>query len=259
MPVAKFLEQLELPLDVPEPTPTLQLPPYRVRESDRARHVSIKVHLNGQVEVVVPRGFDQTQVPQLLQRRQAWLKQTVEQLERQTAHLTEDHFEDKPQKLQLRSRQETWQIFYQEGSLHSLALTQPTPLTLLLRGNMDSASTCRDLLRQWLVRKARAEFAPWLRELSFDMKLPFQRVSIRGQKTRWASCSSHQDISLNYKLLFLPTDLVHYVFVHELCHTIHMNHSGDFWQLVADKYPRYQTCRDQIREAWRYVPSWVEG
>jgi predicted metal-dependent hydrolase len=257
MSVARLLEQLQLLLDVPETD--LQLPPYQVRESGRARHVSIKVHLNGQVEVVVPHGFDQSQLPQLLQRRQTWLRRTVEQLQRQTATLTQDHFESKPQQLQLRSRRETWQILYQEGAPQSLALTQASPLTLVLRGKLDSASTCRDLLRQWLVRKARAEFAPWLRELSFDLNLPFQRVSIRGQKTRWASCSSHQDISLNYKLLFLPADLVHYVFVHELCHTIHMNHSEDFWQLVADKYPPYQASRQQIREAWRYVPSWVEG
>jgi predicted metal-dependent hydrolase len=257
MSVAKRLQQLKLPLEVLEPG--LPLPPYRVRESSRARHVSIKVHLNGQVEVVVPRGFDQTQVPQLLRRRLAWLHQTVEQLKRQTANLTEDHFEIKPQQLQLRSRQEIWQVLYQSNTPQALTLAQPSPLTLVLRGNLEPISSGRDLLRQWLVRKARAEFAPWLRELSFDLNLPFQRISIRGQKTRWASCSSHQDISLNYKLLFLPADLVHYVFVHELCHTIHMNHSEAFWQLVADKYPPYQISRDQIREAWCYVPTWVEG
>jgi hypothetical protein len=59
--MADSSEQLEL--FSPE---TAALPDYRIRESDRARHVSIKVHLNGQVEVVVPLGFDQRQVPELL-------------------------------------------------------------------------------------------------------------------------------------------------------------------------------------------------
>ncbi|MGC1525969.1 MAG: M48 family metallopeptidase, partial [Phormidesmis sp.] len=64
--------------------------------------------------------------------------------------------------------------------------------------------------------------------------------------------------SLNFKLLFLPRPLVHYVLVHELCHTVHMNHSKHFWALVAKKQPDYQWRRDALKKAWRYVPRWVE-
>lgn len=238
--------------------PTAGLPDYRVRESKRARHVSIKVHLNGEVEVVIPSGFDPHQLPEILQKRRAWLWRAVQQVEHKTAGLTETHFEEKPSQLELRSRQQTWTVVYEQGHHQRLALSQTGAHTLVMRGAVDRSDDCTDLLCQWLTRKARAEFAPWLRELSFDIGLPFNRVSIRGQKTRWASCSNHQDISLNYKLLFLPPELVGYVFVHELCHTIHMNHSKAFWQLVGEKQPDYQTYRDQIRDGWRYVPRWVE-
>lgn len=236
-----------------------ELPAYRIRESGRARHVSIKVHLNGDIEVVVPRGFDPHRVAELLHKRRAWLWQIVQQVEHQTAGLSQQHFETTPSQIELRSRQQTWQVLYQSGDRRQLTLTQPSPLTLVLRGDTDNAAACSDLLRQWLTRKARAEFAPWLRELSFEINLPFNRISIRGQRTRWASCSTQRNISLNYKLLFLPPDLVHYVFVHELCHTIHMNHSAAFWRLVEDKQPSYQHHRDHIRDGWRYVPRWVEA
>jgi predicted metal-dependent hydrolase len=234
------------------------LPPYRVRESSRARHVSIKVHLNGDIEVVIPPGFDRQQVPALLHKRRTWLWQMVQQIEHKTASLSQEHFEEKPSQIELRSRQQTWQVLYQAGERQRLTLTQPSPHTLVLRGDTASTAACTDLLRQWLTRKARAEFAPWLRELSFDINLPFNHISIRGQKTRWASCSTQKNISLNYKLLFLPPELVHYVFVHELCHTIHMDHSKAFWRLVGDKQPDYQHHRDHIRDGWRYVPRWVE-
>ncbi|MGB3202374.1 MAG: SprT family zinc-dependent metalloprotease [Nodosilinea sp.] len=246
-------EQLEL-----FPPATATLPEYRIRESCRARHVSIKVHLNGQIEVVVPNGFDHTQVPALLDRRRDWLWRSQLRLAHQTAGLTDDHFEEKPDQIEVRSRCQTWQVGYQPAAARTLALTQSAPQTLLLRGPIDDSTTCADLLRQWLSRKARAEFAPWLRELSFVLKLPFERISIRGQKTRWASCSSNKNISLNYKLLFLPPELVHYVFVHELCHTVHMNHSAAFWQLVEEKQPGHQQYRDEIRNGWQYVPRWVE-
>ncbi|MBU6230493.1 MAG: M48 family metallopeptidase [Cyanobacteria bacterium REEB459] len=236
--------------------PLAALPPYSIRQSSRARRVSLKVHLNGRVEVVVPLGFNQEQLPALLQSRREWLWQMVGQIQ---ATMAEDHCEARPGQIQLRSRQQTWLVLYQEAKLEQIKLSQIQPLTLALRGNIHSPGDCRDLLRQWLGRKARAELAPWLRQLSFELNLPFRRISIRGQKTRWASCSSQKDISLNYKLLFLPTDLVHYVFVHELCHTIHMNHSPGFWQLVAEKYPAYGPVRAQLREGWRYIPGWIEG
>ncbi len=235
------------------------LPDYRIRESSRARHVSIKVHLNGEIEVVVPLGFDHRQVHDLLYKRRSWLWQTVQQLEHKTAELTQAHFEATPSQIELRSRQQTWEVLYQPGERQRLTLSQPSPLTLLLRGDTHNAAACGDLLRQWLTRRARAEFAPWLRELSFDINLPFNRISIRGQKTRWASCSTQKNISLNYKLLFLPPELVHYVFVHELCHTVHMDHSAAFWRLVGEKQPDYQRYRHQIRDGWRYIPRWVEG
>lgn len=251
--MADSTEQLELFQSLPQ-----GLPDYAIRESARARHVSIKVDLKGAIEVVVPRGFDHSRIPELMQKRRAWLWQTVRQIEHQNARLEPDHFEAKPGQIELRSRQQTWQVDYQAGSPHHLELTQSSPRTLLLRGDIDNAPACGDLLRQWLTRKARAEFAPWLRELSFDLGLPFHQVSIRGQKTRWASCSTQKNISLNYKLLFLPPELVHYVFVHELCHTVHMNHSAAFWQLVGQKQPDYGPHRDQIRDGWQYVPRWVE-
>ncbi|WP_035985927.1 M48 family metallopeptidase [Leptolyngbya sp. KIOST-1] len=251
--MAESSEQLQL-----FPADPGALPDYRIRESVRARHVSIKLHLDGQIEVVVPSGFDHSQVPELLHRRRDWLWRSRQRLAHQTATLAEAHFEDKPGQIELRSRHQTWQVHYQPFPSRTLAMTQSAPQTLLLRGPVEDSAACSELLRQWLSRKARAEFAPWLRELSFVVNLPFSRVSIRGQKTRWASCSSNKNISLNYKLLFLPPELVHYVFVHELCHTVHMNHSAAFWKLVEEKQPNHQQYRDEIRNGWQYVPRWVE-
>lgn len=245
-------------LELLEMAPT-GLPEYRIRESGRARHVSIKIHLTGDVEVVIPPGFDPAQVPDILHKRRAWLWQTVRQIEHKTAGLAQEHFEPKPSQIDLRSCQQTWAVAYHTGHSQRLTLTQPQPRALTIQGPAEDADACTDLLRQWLTRKARAELAPWLRDLSMAVGLPFNRVSIRGQRTRWASCSTQKDISLNYKLLFLPPELVHYVFIHELCHTIHMNHSTAFWRLVAKKHADYSRHREHIRDGWRYVPRWVEG
>jgi predicted metal-dependent hydrolase len=87
----------------------------------------------------------------------------------------------------------------------------------------------------------------------------FATASIRGQKTRWGSCSSRQTISVNCKLLFLPSELVRYVLIHELCHTVHLNHSAAFWALVAQKEPDYQQLDAGLRDARYHVPLWLEA
>ena len=68
------------------------------------------------------------------------------------------------------------------------------------------------------------------------------------------SCSSKQNINLNYKLLFFPDKVVRYVFIHELCHTQEMNHSALFWNLVERCDPAYQQHRQVLKNAEKFVP-----
>ena len=57
----------------------------------------------------------------------------------------------------------------------------------------------------------------------------YNQLYIRKQRTRWGSCSSRNNISLNIKLVLLPGDLIDYVILHELVHTRIKNHSPRFW------------------------------
>lgn len=235
------------------------LPDYQVRESARARHVSLKVSFQGTLEVVVPQGFDYQEIPDILERRRSWIDRTLKRIEKQQQTLPPEHAEDKPSCLELRSRHETWQIAYESTSSSDLTLTQSAPLTLTLSGPVKEASSCRDSLRRWLQRKARAELSPWLQTISQRCDLAYSRLTVRGQTSRWGSCSSRQSISLNYKLLFLPPELVEYVLVHELCHTVHMNHAAAFWNLVQRYYPDCDRAKADLKHAWQYVPRWVDA
>jgi hypothetical protein len=234
------------------------LPEYQVRESARARHVSLKVSFQGTLEVVVPPGFDQAEIPAILERRRGWITKTLRRIETQRQALPAEHAAETPASLDLRSRQETWQVLYQAARGSTVALTQSNPQEITLKGTIEDAAVCRDLLRSWLQRKARAELAPWLQQLSQRCDLAYSRLSVRGQSTRWGSCSSSQSISLNYKLLFLPPHLVDYVLIHELCHTVHMNHSKAFWQLVQRYCPECDRAKADLKKAWQYVPRWVD-
>jgi len=113
-------------------------------------------------------------------------------------------------------------------------------------------------MRLWLRRRTREELVPWLGRLAREGGFVFNETIIRGQKTRWASCSSKGTISLSFKLLFLDRDCVRCVLLHELCHTRVMNHSPRFWQLLSGFVPEYEAIRRRMRESWKRVPAWVE-
>lgn len=255
------------------------LPDYRVRESSRAKHVSIKVSLEGEVEVVVPLKFDRARLPDLLAKRQGWIEKTRSRLLKDRTQTVEDWHVERPETIVFRWRSQLrgdldlppspaqqdlapdldiWSVVYQPDKGNEILCVPTLDNRLTIKGNTGHLPSCQAVLRKWLAHMAHRELAPWLRQLGFELGLPCREISVRGQKTRWASCSSRKDISLNYKLLFLPRPLVHYVLVHELCHTVHMNHSADFWALVADKQPDYRQWRAELKQGWRYVPRWVE-
>lgn len=75
----------------------------------------------------------------------------------------------------------------------------------------------------------------------------YHRISVKNQKTRWGSCSKKGNINFNYKIVFLPERLADYIIVHELCHTKQLNHSKNFWNLVAKILPDYKELRKEVK------------
>lgn len=231
--------------------------PYTVRESKRTKRINLRLSIHHGLEVVVPVGFDHARIPEIIQKHQRWIEKTQTKFAVQTETLPQYHQETRPTRIDLRATTESWQVEYTPAATPQISLSEMRPY-LILWGNTDNEDQCRQVLRSWLIQKAEGFLAPWLRSLSQDLELPCNRITVRGQKTRWGSCSSEHNISLNYKLLFLPPQLVRYVLIHELCHTVYLNHSQQYWQLVAQKDPHYKRWDQELRHASQYLPRWVE-
>ena len=227
---------------------------YTIRVSHRARNVSLQMSVAGGLEVVVPKGWDQSLLPGILRRKRAWIERAAKRMDARRAVL-----EDQPalpDQISLPAIGQVWQVEYQATSSGRMRITQRADNRLVLSGSVGDVGLCQVALRKWLAHQAGQVLIPWLQEISQEEGLAFRKTTIRGQKTRWGSCSSRGTISLNYKLLFLPRPLVRYVLVHELCHARHMNHSRAFWALVRRKEPNCKELKAQLRGAWRLVPRW---
>lgn len=91
-----------------------------------------------------------------------------------------------------------------------------------------------------LVLERLAYFAP-------QYNVTFARVTIKDMTSRWGSCSRRGNLNFNYRILFLPPELVDYVIVHEVCHLREMNHSRAFWALVAQTIPDFAVRKHALR------------
>lgn len=72
-------------------------------------------------------------------------------------------------------------------------------------------------------------------------------LQVRDFKAKWGSCDAHAVIKINWRILFLRDKLQQYIFIHELCHLKHLNHSAQFWKEVARYCPDYKTCRKELK------------
>lgn len=83
-----------------------------------------------------------------------------------------------------------------------------------------------------LRRRAQLILPARLAELAHSHGFQYSDVKIRKSRSRWGSCSTKKTISLSLYLMLLPEHLIEYVLLHELCHTVQMNHGPAFWNLL---------------------------
>lgn len=232
---------------------------YTIRRSNRARHVWLRFSPAGTLVVVLPAGYDAGRVPALLQEKRGWLEKTAARLRVQRAKVEEQASATTPATVRFLATNEEWSVVHGPATLKSHTVRETGDGVLEILGDPDDTGACLSALRRWLVRTARTRLEPRLRQLAEENGFRVGRISIRSQRTRWASCSRRGDISLNVRLLFVEPELTRHVLLHELCHTKHLSHSKRFWSLLRQYDRDCVQHRAALRAAWRRVPSWLSG
>ncbi len=229
-------------------------PAFQIKHSRRARHASLKISPGVGLEIILPSGFNLAEMDTLLREKRPWIEKNLKWI--QSTEKSDEGF--LPQQIELKTCFERWQVQYLP-SFTKIRVIENAQKTLTVIGDMANFQGCRQALLEWLQQKARQILLPSFYALSQELNLPYKKVEIRGQKTRWGSCSAHKAISLNYKLLFLPCEITHHTMIHELCHTVHLNHSRQFWQLVAYYDANWKKHRQLLRRIGSELPRWVEN
>jgi predicted metal-dependent hydrolase len=203
--------------------------PYRIRRSDRARRVRVSVDGNGEIEVVLPRRSPERHAEEAVRQLRPW----IERRRRAVASAA------------LEVGRAPGTVPYL-GEVLQL-VPEPGRERVARRGArlLVPEGDPRPALERWYRRQARTEVARRLDASCARAGSSYRGLTIRGQKTRWASCSSSGAMSFNWRLLLAPPEILDYVVEHEVCHLEVMDHSPRFWRLLASRVPSWRA-----RSAW---------
>lgn len=106
----------------------------------------------------------------------------------------------------------------------------------------------REALTKWYRLYAARIYEDRTKYYAEKLKVSYNRITVKEQKTRWGSCSSKGNLNFNWRVIMAPIEIVDYLVVHELCHLIHMNHSKDFWALVESILSDYEKRQLWLKE-----------
>jgi predicted metal-dependent hydrolase len=206
---------------VPDLTSDLR---YGIRRSPRARRVRVTVDGDGQVEVTLPKRAAERQAAEAVRELRPWIERRRQALLRAAAEVA----------------RAPGTVPYLGAELRLLA--QPGRERVHRRGDalLVPSGDPRPALERFYRRAARAEIGPRLDAAVAQAGTGYARLTIRGQRSRWASCSSTGAMSFNWRLLLAPEPVLDYVVEHEVCHLEVMDHSPRFWRLLESRVPDWR-------------------
>ena len=226
-------------------------PTWEVKVSGRTRRLTVRVYPGGRVEIVVPPRTSPRAIETFVARHRRWIDGKVEEFRARLPAARK-----LPAHVDLRATDERIGIDWQAGP--GPGRITETAEGLRYAGPLDWKSAT-PVLHDWLLDAGRRRLVPWLSEVAAAQGFSFSRTQVRRQRTRWGSCSRSGTISLNVCLLFQPPPVVRYLFIHELCHTRHMDHSERFWGAVGQHEPDWKALDRELMRGWQQVPDWVFG
>jgi hypothetical protein len=218
------------PMAEPRVQPRRQAPSeFVIRRSARARRARLMVDEDGQAVVVMPLRAAEREAAALFGKHRDWVA-------RQQAKIDE-------RRIQLATRP-------------SLAAGRLLTINGEARKVRVSNSTERDALERALRKEARAVFKARIKARAKEMGVTPTSLQVRDQKSRWGSASKDGGMSLSWRLILCPPEILDYLVVHELAHLRYGGHGKRFWQLVEKHYGDHRAARkwlddhnDEVRAA----------
>lgn len=189
------------------------------------------------VEVVVPRRMALRHVEPFVREKSRWIERTLRRFREAEEALPAPELEHGGSVPYL-GRELLLRVSVEPGRVRDHVAMRGEVLHVKL-GRL-GPEALREVLERWYRRRARVEVAPRLDAAVRRAGTRYATLTIRSQRTRWASCSSSGAMSFNWRLLLAPEPILDYVVEHEVAHLEVLDHSPRFWRLLESRCPEYR-------------------
>jgi predicted metal-dependent hydrolase len=185
-------------------------------ERRRVKYAWVYVNYKLEVKIVIPLRYREQDVAEFLRAKSPWIEKKL------------THFE------RLRSEEQPLE-----------------PGTIMYFGDAIRPQfdlSTKEALEKWYRAEAKKHFTRRVAELAALYGFTYNKITIRAARTRWGSCSAKKNLSFNWRLMKAPEFVIDYLILHELAHTVVLNHSRKFWQLVATVCPHYEEAKAWLKK-----------
>jgi len=215
----------------------------QVKKSKRAKQLCLKANIFGLYVVVPIINYEIDEVMRFLDIKKEWILETSEYYGRLRNECGEENL-----------KINTISFL---GKRYNLRITKDVAASVMVSDNLKTITfhvtdrrRYKDDIKRWYLaetKKIVSELIDLIRKRN-PILPAYNRVSIKDQHSRWASCSKNGNLNFNLLLASLPVELVNYVIVHELAHLIELNHSKEFWNIVKLLDPEFQQHRKLLHK-----------
>ncbi len=190
---------------------------YKIIKSKR-RTLGIEITNSGELIIRTPKNISQDTINKIINQKLEWIKKKQTLVKRRNAEL----------KTANSSKNNKFLIL---GKHYNLSIN-----------NLD-----KSILEKFYKKNAKNVFLQRINLNSQNLNLPYSKMTISNAKKQWGSCNHKNNISISWRLIMAPIEIIDYVIIHELYHTKIKNHSKKFWESIEKIIPDYKQKRKWLK------------
>lgn len=223
----------------------------RVTQSNR-KSMKMTVNADGTVLVEAPSAMSKKQIRDIIDQKKSWIMSKIKQ-RNSAGTLYNKLLGMDSEKTSYLGRECQLKLEETEAKKPWVKLKNGE---LIVYSNDTTPEEIAKLVEGWYREKTKEEVEFWIKCYQPQFEQVPNRVVIKEQKKRWASCSNKFNLNFNWRLSMMPTWVISYIVLHELCHFEELNHSASFWKMVEKRMPEYKKANQWLKEnGHRFLPE----
>lgn len=189
----------------------MELPQEYIIERKAVRHARINVNEKKEVRFIIPKSFSEDEIQRLIVQKSDWIKD----------------------KLAFFEKEEILDFELPKANILYLGEAHPQPKTDVVK---------------WYRKEAKNYLSKRTEFLAKKNNFKYNRLFVRDSQNKWGNCSKENNISLNWRLIKAPPQVIDYVILHELCHSVILKHTQAFWLKLSTVCPSYNEQAEWLKK-----------